>query len=87
MTQHVLIGDVGPALLVLGVTGPLALFVVPRPALRALARPRPRAVLRVLGRPWVAFVAWIVVMARLARPGGLRATRSTHRWAHDLRAR
>ena len=38
MTQHMLIGDVGPLLLTLGVAGPLALFVVPRPALRALAR-------------------------------------------------
>ena len=62
MTQHMLIGDVGPLLLTLGVMGPLALFVVPRPALRALCRPRPRAALRVLGRPWVAFVAWSLVM-------------------------
>jgi len=62
MTQHMLIGDVGPLLLMAGVMGPLALFVVPLPLLRALCRPRPRAVLRVLGRPWVAFVAWSVVM-------------------------
>ncbi len=61
MVQHVLIGDVAPILLTLGVAGPLALFVVPRPLLRASARPRVRAVLRVAGRPWVAFVAWSVV--------------------------
>lgn len=63
MTQHMLIGDVAPLLLVLGVSGPLSLFVIPRPALRALARPRPRAVLRLLGRPWVAFAAWSAVTA------------------------
>ncbi len=61
MVQHVLIGDVAPILLTLGVAGPLALFVVPRPILRASARPRIRAVLRVVCRPWVAFVAWSVV--------------------------
>ena len=61
MVQHVLIGDVAPILLTLGVMGPLALFVIPRPILRASARPRVRTVLRALGRPWVAFVAWSVV--------------------------
>lgn len=83
MTQHVLIGDLGPALLTLGVMGPLAMFVVPRPALRALARPRPRAVLRVLGRPWVAFVAWTVVMLGWHVPSAYGYALD-NRWAHDL---
>lgn len=83
MTQHMLIGDLGPVLLTLGVMGPLALFVVPRPALRALARPRPRAVLRVLGRPWLAFVAWCLVMFGWHVPAAYEYALG-HRWAHDL---
>lgn len=81
MTQHMLIGDVGPLLLTLGVAGPLALFVVPRPALRALARPRPRAVLRVLGRPWVAFAAWSAVMCGWHVPAAYDYALA-HPWAH-----
>lgn len=83
MTQHMLIGDVGPVLLTLGVMGPLALFVVPRPALRALARRRPRAVLRALGRPWVAFAAWSAVMIGWHVPRAYGYALD-HRWAHDL---
>jgi putative membrane protein len=83
MSQHMLIGDLAPALLTLGVMGPLALFVVPRPVLHALARPRPRAVLRVLGRPWIAFVAWCVVMFGWHWPPTYEYALDT-RWAHDL---
>ena len=54
MTQHVLIGDVAAALLVLSVRGPLALFVLPAPVLRPLAR----TPLRKLVRPKVAYVLW-----------------------------
>jgi cytochrome c oxidase assembly factor CtaG len=83
MTQHMLIGDLGPALLTLGVMGPLALFVVPRPVLRGLARPRPRAVLRVIGRPWVAFVAWTIVVFGWHLPAAYGYALD-NRWAHDL---
>ena len=38
MGQHLLIGDVGPLLLALGLAGPLSLFLLPRPA----AAPRRR---------------------------------------------
>lgn len=61
MVQHVLIGDVAPILLTLGVVGPLAAAVIPPPLRRAARRPPVRAVLRVVLRPWFAFVAWSVV--------------------------
>ncbi len=83
MTQHVLIGDLAPMLLILGLAGPLALFVVPTPMLRALARPRPRAVLGALGRPWVAFVAWAAVTLGWHVPAAYEYALE-HRWAHDL---
>ncbi len=83
MTQHVLIGDVAPLLLALGVAGPLALFVVPRPVLRALARRRPRAVLRILGRPWVAFAAWAAVMWGWHVPVAYQYALE-HPWAHNV---
>jgi cytochrome c oxidase assembly factor CtaG len=83
MTQHMLVGDVAPLLLVLGLAGPLALFVVPRPALRAAARPRPRRALRVLALPAVAFVAWCAVTCGWHLPGPYGYALD-HRWAHDL---
>jgi putative membrane protein len=82
MTQHMLIGDVAPVLLTLGVVGPLALFVIPRPALRVLARSRWRAVLRVLGRPGVAFAAWAAVMWGWHVPGAFEYALA-HPWAHE----
>ena len=61
MVQHMMLGDVATILMVLGLSGPLALFVVPRPVLRFGARPRMRPVLRFVGRPATAFVAWFLV--------------------------
>jgi cytochrome c oxidase assembly factor CtaG len=54
MLQHVLLGDVSPALLLVAVRGPLASAVVPR-AVRALTRYRG---VRVLSRPGPALAAW-----------------------------
>jgi putative membrane protein len=54
MGQHVLIGDLGPALLVLATRGPLALFLLPASLLRPLAR----TPLRKLVRPKTAYVLW-----------------------------
>jgi putative membrane protein len=51
MAEHLLIGDVAPLLLVLGVTGPL---------LAPLLRVRAVGGLRVLGHPAVAFSLWAV---------------------------
>jgi putative membrane protein len=59
MAQHMLIGDLGPALMVLAVRGPLVFFFIPAPVLGPLARnSRVRAVLGTLLRPRVAFSLW-----------------------------
>ena len=71
MLQHVLIGDAGPALIVVAVRGPLLFFLLPPPILRPLAGFEPlRAFLSVLLIPlvslgiWaVAFLAWHVPVA------------------------
>jgi putative membrane protein len=59
MVQHVLIGDLAPALLTVAVRGPLLVFLLPAPVLAPLARSaRVRAVLSTLLRPRVAFALW-----------------------------
>ena len=59
MGQHVLIGDLGPALMVTALRGPLLVFLLPAPVLAPLARsPRVRAALSALLRPRVAFALW-----------------------------
>jgi putative membrane protein len=64
MAQHVLIGDLGPALLVVAVRGPLLVFLLPAPVLAPLARSRRvRGVLGTLLRPPVAFGLWAVNLA------------------------
>ena len=84
MAQHLLLADVGPLLIALGVAGPLSLFVLPRVVLRRVARARPaRAVLRVLGRPVTAFAAWTLVMVGWHVPAAYEYSLA-HRWAHDL---
>jgi putative membrane protein len=84
MLQHVMLGDIGPLLIVLGLAGPLALFVVPRPALRTVARRPPlRAVARAITNPAVAVTIWIVAMVGWHIPAAF-AFALDHRWAHDL---
>jgi len=64
MGQHVLIGDLGPALMVTALRGPLLVFFLPAPVLAPLARsPRVRAVLGTLLRPRVAFSLWAANLA------------------------
>src|SRR5438034_6377776 len=64
MAQHVLIGDVGPALMVTALRGPLLVFFLPAPILAPLARnARVRAVLGTLLRPRVAFGLWAANLA------------------------
>ena len=59
MAQHVLIGDLGPALMVTAVRGPLLVFMLPSAVLAPLARNVPlRAALSTLLRPRVAFGLW-----------------------------
>ena len=64
MGQHVLIGDLGPALMVTALRGPLLVFFLPTPILAPLARsPRVRAALGTLLRPRVAFSLWAANLA------------------------
>jgi cytochrome c oxidase assembly factor CtaG len=64
MGQHVLIGDLGPALLIAALRGPLLVFLLPAQVLAPLARsPQVRAVLGTLLRPRVAFSLWALNLA------------------------
>jgi cytochrome c oxidase assembly factor CtaG len=64
MAQHVLIGDVGPALMILAVRGPLLVFLLPAAVLAPLARNAGvRGVLGTLLRPRVAFSLWAANLA------------------------
>ena len=64
MGQHVLIGDLGPALMVVALRGPLLVFLLPAPVLAPLARSvRVRAVLGALLRPRIAFGLWAANLA------------------------
>jgi cytochrome c oxidase assembly factor CtaG len=58
MAQHLLLADVSALLLVVALRGPLRLFVVPRPVLRAASRPGPRRAARALRRPAAALAIW-----------------------------
>jgi putative membrane protein len=64
MGQHVLIGDLGPALMVTALRGPLLVFFLPAPVLAPIARSvRIRRVLGALLRPRVAFSLWATNLA------------------------
>ena len=64
MAQHVLIGDLGPALMITALRGPLLVFFLPAQILAPLARnARVRAVLGALLRPRVAFTLWAANLA------------------------
>ncbi|MFN8221870.1 MAG: cytochrome c oxidase assembly protein [Gaiellales bacterium] len=63
MLQHVLIADLGVALTLLAVRGPLAVFFLPRDLLVPLARTRwLRRALARLVRPGVALPLWLLVL-------------------------
>jgi putative membrane protein len=63
MLQHVLIADLGVALALLAVRGPLSMFFLPRDLLAALARRRTlRSGLSTLLRPRVAVPLWLLVL-------------------------
>ena len=84
MLQHMLLGDSAPALILLGLRGPLSLLIVPRPVLRRLARLTwlRRAGSRLL-RPAVALALWAVVWASWHLPAAYDAALA-HQWVHDL---
>lgn len=63
MLQHVLIADVGVALALVAVRGPLSMFFLPRDLMAPLARGRRlRSALSFLLRPKVAVALWLVVL-------------------------
>ena len=83
MLQHLLIGDVAPALALVALRGPMLFFFLPRPVLRAVARrPRLRWVLERICRPPVAFGLWIATIAAWHVPAAYDYTLS-HPVVHD----
>jgi cytochrome c oxidase assembly factor CtaG len=84
MLEHVLIGDVAPALALLAVRGPLVFFLLPPPALRFFAGIAwLRRFLGFLLRPAVAFVVWVVTMAAWHVPAAYDYA-VEHEWLHNL---
>ncbi len=84
MLQHVLIGDLAPALAMLALRGPLAFFIVPAALLVPLARSRVlRAVGRFLLRPRVAFTLWAASILGWHVPRAYDFALA-HPWAHEL---
>jgi putative membrane protein len=84
MLQHVLIGDLGIALMVAAVRGPLLVFLLPSRVLGPIARDRDvRAVLGFLLRPRVAFALWATNLAVWHIPS-LYINAVLHPWLHDL---
>jgi cytochrome c oxidase assembly factor CtaG len=84
MLQHLVLADVAPLLVVLGVSGPLSRFVVPVPVLRAGARSRPvRRALGALFSPLGAILLWCGAMALWHTPAAWGAA-LRHPLVHDL---
>jgi putative membrane protein len=84
MLQHVLIGDLGPALIVVALRGPLVFFLLPPAVLAPVARLGPlRTALGFLVRPPVAIAVWALVIAAWHVPAAYDYT-LTHRVVHDL---
>jgi putative membrane protein len=84
MAQHLLLGDVGPLLLVLAVRGPLVYFLLPPGVLRPLARATwLRRALAVVLRPSVSFGLWAAAVAAWHVPAAYDAA-VAHPWLHAL---
>jgi len=84
MLQHVLIGDLGIALMVFAVRGPLLFFMVPPRVLGPVARDRDvRAIASFLLRPRVAFGLWVANIAIWHIPR-LYIDALLHPYLHDL---
>jgi putative membrane protein len=84
MLQHVLIGDLAAALLVVSVRGPLLFFLLPPPVLRPLAGFRPlRALLSVLLRPLVSLGLWAAAIYAWHVPRAYDYA-AAHPLVHDL---
>jgi cytochrome c oxidase assembly factor CtaG len=84
MLEHVLIGDLAPALLLVAIRGPLTFFLLPPWLLRPLARPAPlRRFLGQMLRPRVAVAFWALVYAFWHIPPAYDLTLE-NRLVHDL---
>jgi len=84
MLEHVLVGDAGPALLVLALRGPLLAFTVPASLIRAATRrPWLRAILRLVRRPAVAAAIWGAAVGAWHVPAAYDAA-LTRPWLHAL---
>jgi len=84
MLEHVLIGDLAPALLLVAIRGPLTFFLLPPWVLRPLARVAPlRAFLGHLLRPRAAVAVWALVFAFWHIPAAYDFTLE-NRLVHDL---
>jgi putative membrane protein len=84
MLQHVMLGDAAPALILLGLRGPLSLLIVPKPVLRRLARLSwLRRAASWLLRPAVALGLWALVYAGWHLPGAYDYALA-HQAVHDL---
>lgn len=84
MLQHVVLGDVAPALAIVALRGPLIFFLVPPAVLRPLARTRwLRASLGFLIRPSVSFVLWALAIGAWHLPPAYDYALDNE-WAHQL---
>ncbi len=84
MLQHVALGDIAPALLVVALRGPLTFFFLPAALLRRLARLRPlRRALSLLLRPRVGFGVWALTLGLWHVPAAYDYA-LTHPLAHEL---
>jgi len=84
MLQHVLIADLGIALTVVAVRGPLVVFLLPRDLLVPLARYGPlRRTLRFVMRPGVSYTIWVLVLVSWHVPALYEAALH-HTAVHDL---
>lgn len=81
MTQHVIIGDLAVALLVLATRGPLSVFLLPPSVLAPLARSPLRRALGALLRPRVAYSLWAANLAIWHVPF-MYDTAVAHEWVH-----
>jgi cytochrome c oxidase assembly factor CtaG len=84
MLQHVLIADLGIALTVVAVRGPLTVFLLPRDLLVPLARAGwLRSTLRFLLRPGISYAVWVLALVAWHVPLFYEA--ALHHWIwHDV---
>lgn len=84
MGQHQLLLDLSPALVMLGLRGPIGAFLIPAPVLRPLAHNGVvRDVFHFLTRWWVALIAFVTAIAAWHVPSDYKAALE-HQWLHDL---